>query len=449
MLMTLDDCNFILNNSPLVEHLSLRDISGEPLSTVDRLTARKTCLHLHTLKIGSEVNISSLLQKYDLPRLRVVEFDLTGLDSATDLPQATIPWKELTCVSLSCVFSVDLMESIMAELHTVEALVLKGHFPHADAVWTVSHTLRSLKSFTLVPIADAAALNLMSHFAEHILPSSIEFIDAPLAAHTFKQIINHPFDSLKVVKLKNHCISPHDFLSFLASSDSLVEGSFTVSDDYEIRPSLLSPPGVLLSISTPPRRQIICCIAKLDLHLGYQFTAANPLLEVLDLPKLSMLKFSASRKSSPCHALHQLLVRSRCALSSLSFDCPTTDASRALQLLDLMSSTLENFEIKSEFGFGKTLWIPMTHRGTGGSPAQCFCPRLDRLAVVPCRDLQYFCEMVESRSGFPDCCGCGLRKLMDVEAVFDDDAQVCSSFVKRLKARNVDCKLDFMLRFEH
>jgi len=449
-LMTLDDCNFIFNHSPLVEHLSLRDISGEPLSTVNKWTERKACSYLHTLKIGSAVNISSLLQNYDLPCLRVVEFDLTGTDSVADLPQAAISWKELTCVSLSCVFSVDFMESIMAELDTVEVLVLKGQLPNADAVWTVSHILRSLKSFTLVPTADATALNLMSHFVEHILPSSIEFIDAPLATHTFKQIIKHPFDSLKVVKLKNHCISPHDFLSFLASSDSLVEGSFTVSDDYEIPPPLSS--GVFLSGSAPPRHQVICCIAKLDLHLGYRFTAANPLLEVLDLPKLSMLKFSASRKSSPCHALHELLVRSRCALSSLSLDCPTVDASRALQVLDLMSSTLENFEIKNEFGFGKTLWIPLTHRGTGAeeaSSAQCFCPRLDRLTVVPCRDPPYFYKMVESRSNFPDSCGCGLLKLASVEAVLDDDPQVCFNFAKRLEARNIDCKLDFMLRFEH
>ena len=453
MLMTLDDCNFILNHSPLVEHLSLREISGEPLSTANRWTERKICPHLHTLKIVSAVDISSLLRNYGLPCLRVVEFDLTGIDSATDLLQTAICWKDLTCVSLSCVFSVDLMESIMAELDTVEVLVLKGQLPNPDAVWTVSHTLRSLKSFTLVPIADAAALNLMSHFVDHILPSSIEFIDAPLAVYTFQQIINRPFDSLKVVKMKNHCISPHDFLSFLASSDNLVEGSFTVSDNHETPPSLLSPSGVFLSISTPPRHQIICCIAKLDLHLGHQFTVANPLLEVLDLPKLSMLKFSASRKSSPCHALHQLLVRSRCSLSSLSFDCPTTDASKALQLLHLMSSTLENFEIKNEVGFGETLWVPLTHRAAGAPSGQCLCPRLDRLAVVPCRDPHYFYEMVESRSNFPDNCGCGLRKLMKVEAVVeavvDDDPQVCLNFRKRLKARNIDCKLDFMLRLEH
>ena len=452
MLMTLDDCNFILNHSPLVEHLSLREISGEPLSTANRWTERKICPHLHTLKIVSAVNISSLLRNYGLPCLRVVDFDLTEIDSATDLLQTAISWKELTYVTLSCVFSVDLMESIVAELDTVEVLVLKGQLPNPDAVWTVSHTLRSLKSFTLVPIADAAALNLMSHFVEHVLPSSIEFIDAPLAVHTFQQIINHPFDSLKVVKMKNHCISPHDFLSFLASSDNLVEGSFTVSDHHEIPPSLLSPSGVFLSISAPPRHQIICCIAKLDLHLGYQFTAANPLLEVLDLPKLSMLKFSASRKSSPCHALHQLLVRSRCSLSSLSFDCPTTDASKALQLLHLMSSTLENFEIKNEVGFGKALWIPLTHRGRGALSEQCLCPRLDRLAVAPCRDPHYFYEMVESRSKFPDNCECGLRKLMSVEAVVEadvDDPQVRLNFTNRLKARYIDCKLDFMLRFEH
>jgi len=118
-----------------------------------------------------------------------------------------------------------------------------------------------------------------------------------------------------------------------------------------------------------------------------------------------------------------------------------------------MSSTLENFEIKNEVGFGETLWVPLTHRGAGAPSGQCLCPRLDRLAVVPCRDPHYFYEMVESRSNFPDNCGCGLRKLMKVEAVVeavvDDDPQVCLNFRKRLKARNIDCKLDFMLRLEH
>lgn len=448
MLMTLDDCDFIFNHSVRIEHLSLRDVSGEPLPAVDR---RNICSHLHTLKMGSTVSISSLLQRYNLPRLRHVEFDFTGTNSVTDLPQTTIPWRELIYVSLSCAFTVDLMESIMTLLHAVEVLVLKGQLLNADAVWTVSHTLESLKSFTLVPTVDAAAVQLMSHLVEHILPSSIEFINAPLAMGPFRRIIDHPFDSLKAVNLMNHPISPEDFLSFFASSDSLVEGSFKVHDGYENQPSVEADflPSITAHRFSSLPRQIICTIVKLDLHLDYQFSEANPLLGMLSLPKLSRLKFTASRNSSSCHALHQLLYRSRCALSSLSFDCPTTDAGRALQLLELMSPTLESFEIKSEFEFGKTLWMALTHRGTGGSPARCFCPRLDHLVVVPCRDPHDFYEMVESRSNFPNKCGCGLRKLMNVEAVFYDDQKVCSDLAKHLKAKKIDYKLDLMPRFEH
>lgn len=41
---------------------------------------------------------------------------------------------------------------------------------------------------------------------------------------------------------------------------------------------------------------------------------------------------------------------------------------------------------------------------------------------------------------------------MSVEAVVEadvDDPQVRLNFTNRLKARYIDCKLDFMLRFEH
>lgn len=440
--MMLSDCEYILDHAQEIEDLTLGQVSGDPLPALSVQVERKTISHLHSLKINAAISISPLLQRYDLPRLRRLDLELGGADSATDLNHMAVPWGELIHLSLDCSLTVNVMESVISQLDHVEELVLKGQLDD-DSPWTLSRVLGSLRSFKLTPKSDAAALGLISHFIDHIFPLSLEVMNAPLEKITFKKIVDRSFSSLKTVNIKTHPISPDDFLSFLVCSPDLFEGSFRVQDHGSL-PSTPSLSTTFQPITPPAYAEITCNIVKLDLHLDYQHISAEPLLGALVFPNLSSAKFSASKMSVDRDVLYRLLFRSGCALRKLSLDCPTVTDTEIWELLKLLTSTLESFEIIGDslkHQFGETLWTKLIHGSTGGSHmSSCLCPRLERLVVSPVWDAHFFYPMLDSRSSFPNECGCGLRKLRKVKAVLKDDARRCDEFASRLKAKNIIVK---------
>jgi hypothetical protein len=179
----------------------------------------------------------------------------------------------------------------------------------------------------------------------------------------------------------------------------------------------------------------------LNLHLDFQYTSARSFLGSLKLPNLSSFTLKASRKASDCDGLYKLLERSNCPLSSLILDCPSITDAGAVKLLEILTSSLEVFEIKCGLtgsGFGQILCQQLTH------DLACLCPRLERICIWPCRNASSFYAMVKSRWTFPSNCKCRLQKLRSIEAGLEDSRESCSQFAQWLKERRITSNLDVL-----
>ncbi|KXN81712.1 hypothetical protein AN958_03810 [Leucoagaricus sp. SymC.cos] len=435
--MTLQDCSFIFENAAIAEDILLKKVvlGGEPLNSKPRIPRHS----LRSLMIEAEVNISPLFHLYDTSQLRCLDLDLCGQEALSSLQHMVVPWRRLTQVRLCCCLSEGPVGNIVVQLDSVEKLSLGGYVLDDDT-WvagTACGSLGSLKSFELAPMNDAAAAPILSHFSEHILPTSIECIDAPFDRHTFKHVFSRPFASLEIVNFTQP-ITPEDFLSFLALSCNLVEGSFLVKDfDDSLDP--------LSSESSPSNisfRDTTCGVTTLSLELDFQLTSAKPLLDALTLPQLKSLSFTATNTASPCSGLCNLLKRSRGRITSLLVDYPKAWDEGVLELLMVTSETLEVFKIEGNVHtstLGKKLCLGLAHGTVQDSESpNCLCPRLERVSISPCRDARAFYEMVRSRSEFPSSCSCGLRKLRHVEAGLQkDQLALLNDFERDMKEKNI------------
>jgi hypothetical protein len=445
--MTLEDCVFIFDNASAIEKLSLKLVSGEPLPHLALKAEKKALSHLCSFAMEAEVSLTSLFQRFEMPQLCDLDLNLGGVDPVTDLPQLNVPWGQLTHFALDCLLPTEVMENVIRQLGAIVILELRLRGVLDGPTWAASPTvLGSLKSFTLLHASDDRGDALMSQFVP-IIPTSIESIYAPLIPAPFVQMKSNQFNSLKTVNLTQP-ILPSDFLSFLDLAVSLKRGSFTVRDNLDRTPEFYSPPSVLTAYPLPHSLPLVSFemtksrVNDLDLHLDFQYSLAQPLLDALILPDLTSLKLKASKKSSDCNSLYALLERSHCHLSSLSLNCSSIPDGGALRLLRLMSPTLEDLKIETGpfTGLGSEFCQGLMHEDDG-LLMECLCPRLERLHLWPCMDAFSFYKMVESRSNSFAVCSCGVRRLQYVGAGLPDNDFNCSEFARQLKLVGISSEL--------
>lgn len=425
--MTLHDCVLIFKHATSIEDLILSIVSDDGRPVLYPRNQEGTLSRLRSLTIYAEVNLSDLFRKYPMPELRSLNFELEG-DARADVHQLEVGWSQLTHVSLRCFLPIDVADNIMRKLDAVESLLIKGIIA-GNGTWSVQKALPSLKSFTLLLSGNTADNDtVMPHFAKHIFTDSIRDLHVPLIP--VHGSFPSPFGSLQTIELSEP-ICPDDFLSILSSAKDLREGKFTVTDTIDfpppspsLSPSTLSPD---LPTPNPIYSPTTSGILSLKLAFDFQKISGRTVIDVLTLPHLTSFEFVGSRLSSDCDGFLSFLERSKCPLVKLSLNCHTAGDQAAHELLSLLSSTLEDFELMNtaaiamgtEDWFGKDLLEKLTHGRSGsGISMVCLCPRLQHLHIRPCADANLFREMVLSRSDSNIACECGVRKLKSVGAGF-------------------------------
>ncbi|KAF7778418.1 hypothetical protein Agabi119p4_2763 [Agaricus bisporus var. burnettii] len=478
--LTLHDCLTILEYASSIEKLSLRTIFPHNREVVYPEPKTHHLLHLHSLTINTEANLTMLFRSCYMPALRHLNLELEGSDAVSNLHMLDVGWWDLTRVSLGIPPCVDIVEGILTRLDAVEKLSINAKGPYVGVgTWSLKKRLPSLETFELSP-DNLATDKMMAHIAQHVLTDSMQNLYAPLIHNPS---IQFPFPNflefLRIIRLSKS-ISPQDFLSILSHAKHLTEGQFEISDGLveELPPPTSQPPSPVPLLPPPTifptfDEDVTSNICSLKLALKLKRVSGEPLLRALTLPRLVKFEFEASRNSSACDEFYRLLERSQCPLVHLSLKCHSAHSHVVLRVLRLVSRSLRWLEVvnssvvsagDSRHCFGKELFDPLAHSDdyddddddcfvhpessqpttptSPRRPCRLLCPHLEHLHIWPCTDLTSFRKMVSSRwtttttttTAHRHCCQC--KKLEFVGAGFlpGDD---WTEFVKELKERRI------------